>query len=1130
MNDVTRWLHDLGLADYAVAFAAQRIEFDLLADLGDDDLKQLGVTALGHRKRLLKAIAALSGAACVATEPATTAPPPPAAAAPQASRDAERRQLTVMFCDLVGSTALSGRLDPEDLQRLIRGYHDAVAAAVAPYAGHIAQFLGDGVLVYFGYPQAHEDDAARAVRAALSVIKALGIQRFHRDTELQTRIGIATGRVVVGEIGAGTSAAERSASGETPNLAARLQGQAKPGEIVIADDTRQLLGEMFALESLGALDLKGFAAPLRAWRVLGERTASTRFEAQHMQGLVEFIGRDSEVALLLERWALACDGEGQAVLLSGEAGIGKSRICQTLRDRLRDHLPEHLAGDSAATVLLQCSPYFSSSALYPVEQHLERTAGMAPGDSPEVRADKLERFAGELSPASLGCLLRLLGLPDGGRPRPGGGSPQEEKVHTLEALLELLQRLCERQPVLFLVEDAHWIDPSTEEFIAQVAQRVNDKRVLLLVTCRPEYTPSWGNASQLTRHSLNRLSNKQCTALVNALTAGKALPAEVLAEIIRKTDGIPLFVEELTKTVLASGLLEDTPSGYQLRGPLSALTIPATLQDSLMARLDRLAPAKEVAQVGAVIGREFGYQLITEVLNDMPAPKLDAALADLVRSELVFRRGTPPDASYSFKHALVRDTAYNSMLKSQRVLRHGQIAAVLEQGQRDTAASQPELLAVHHQEGGNPQAALRYWQAAGDAAMARSAVREAVRHYQAAIALLETVQGVHPCADVELVLRLRIGNALFQTEGFTSPYANQSFARARDLAEALGRPDEQIQACGGMATGPLAAGRFSEAIAMMERFGPAELARMKPMGRVNRLAHIGYSRTFRGELAEAGSLLAEARRELENARLEDRQRVVRSDLLVAILMHLCMNLICRGLLSSAEACAREGLGVAEQRQNSNIRVWALYHAGLMSGLKGDWTDSIARFTRALELAERYGLKLYGALAKSGLGRALVATGLRGDGTRLLREGYVGWTTLGGRPASTAIAAGAAEVLLDAGRRDEATEFLLAGEKTQQETEEKYQAARLLTLRGRLVELDGDAAAAETLYHQAIAIAEQQGALLFSLQAATACARLCQRQGRADEAGALLRPIYERFTEGFDYPDLLRARAVLENRE
>ena len=1118
MNDVARWLRDLGLGEYATGFAEQQIEFDLLAELGDADLKQLGVTALGHRKRLLKAIAALIGEGGTASVLTPSEPPALAATTLQPPHDAERRQLTVMFCDLVGSTALAGRLDPEDLQQLIRSYHETVVAAVAPYEGYVAQFLGDGVLVYFGYPSAHEDDAARAVRSALGIVKAFDARRLRGDINLQTRIGIATGRVVIGGIGAGTPAAEQSASGETPNLAARLQAQAKPGEILLSDATRKLVGESFVLESLGLLNLKGFAAPGQAWRVADERRVATRFEAQHMQGLVEFIGRDSEVALLLDRWARARDREGQVVLLSGEAGIGKSRICQTLRERL--------AGESVATVLLQCSPYFSSSALYPIAQHLERAAGMEAADSPEIRAEKLEQLAAALPGSSLGCLLRLMGLPDGGRRLPGGGSPQEEKVHTLEALAELLRCLCEQQPVLYLVEDAHWIDPTTEELIAQTADRLREQRVLMLVTCRPEYTPSWSSSTQLTHHSLNRLSHKQCAALVDAVTAGKPLPAEVLAEIIRKTDGIPLFVEELTKTVLQSGLLEDTPSGYRLSGPLPTLAIPATLQDSLMARLDRLAPAKEVAQVGAVIGREFGHRLLAEVLTAMPPPKLDAALADLVRSELVFRRGTPPDATYSFKHALVRDTAYNSMLKSQRVLRHRQIAVALEQGQCDAAAAQPELLAVHHQEGGNLKMALRYWQAAGDSAMARSATREAMSHYQEAIALLETVQAAQPCADVELGLRLRLGNAASQTEGFTSACANESYARARDLAVALDRPDERVQACNGMATVLNSAGRYGETIAMMERFGPAELARMRPMGRVSRLARIGYCRMNRGELIEAEITLVEARRELENVRPEEWQLLAGVDPRIAVLIYLNRNLMCRGLLSSADACAREALEITEQRQLASSRVRALYTTGWMADLKGDWTDAITRFTQSLELAERCGLTAFGAWAKCGLGRALVATGQLDEGTRLLREGYSGWATFGGRQVTTAFAADAADVLLDAGCRDEATEFLLAGEKTQQETEEKYQAAPLLSLRGRLAELDSDPAGAEAAYLQAIGTAEQQGALLYSLRAATALARLYQSQDRADEADAALRPIYDRFTEGFDFPDLVNAREVL----
>ena len=1110
--DIAAWLRGIGLAQYAELFRSNDIDSPLLRKLCGEDLKELGVTSLGHRKRLLEAIAAL-GAESETGETTRVVADVPAIGSP-----AQRRQLTVMFCDLVGSTALSGRLDPEDLRHLIRSFHDLVSAAVASYEGHIAQVLGDGVLVYFGYPQAHEDDAARAVRSALSIREVLDTRAAGGEIALQTRIGIATGLVVVSEIGVGTSAAEQSASGETPNLAARLQAQARPGEIVLSGETRKLLGQAFVLESLGPLELKGFGIPIEAWRVVGERRVATRFEAQHMQGLVDFIGRDSEIALLLERWSLAREGEGQVVLLSGEAGIGKSRICQTLRERL--------ASDSIATVLLQCSPFFSSSALYPIVQHLERTAGMDTADAPELRAIKLEQLAGALLASSLGCLLRLMGLPDGGRPKPGGGSAQEEKAHTLEALMEMLQLLAEQQTVLFLVEDAHWIDPSTEELIGQIAQRISGERVLLLVTCRPEYSPSWGGAAQLTRHSLNRLSHRQCAALVNAVTGGKSLPAEVLAEIVRKTEGIPLFVEELTKTVVQSGLLEDTPRGYRLNGPLPQLAIPATLQDSLMARLDRLAPAKEVAQVGAVIGREFGHRLMAQVMSDMPAPKLEEALADLVRSELVFRRGTPPDATYSFKHALVRDTAYNSLLKSQRLVRHQQIAAALE-CERDTVTSQPELLAYHHQEGGNVATSQRYWQAAGDQAMARSATREALNHYRAAVALVQTVRAIEPCDEIELGLRIRLGNAAVQSEGFASPTARQNYERARDLGVSLDRPNEHLLACGGIAACLGAAGQLGEAMAILQGIGPAELARVKPMSAVNRLVRMGYVGLLQGESIQSGRRLEDARREMEHVTLPEWQPIAGADPPVAILFFLSLNLAYRGQLATAHKRARECLEIAERRKHAASLVTARINMGWMSAAKGDWADEAAHQTVGLEIADRYGVKSQGPYARFYLGRALVATGQLDEGLRLLREGYSEWIQVGGSFFSTIYAADGAEVLLDAGRRLEATEFMNAGEKTQEETGEKFQAARFLTLHGRLAELDNDPAGAETAYRLAIETAEKQGALLYALRAATALARLCQSQVLAGDACVQLRSIYDRFVEGFDWPDLVRARAVLQ---
>jgi class 3 adenylate cyclase/tetratricopeptide (TPR) repeat protein len=1114
--DIESWLNGIGLRQYAEVFRSNDVDGDLLRRLTGDDLKELGVASFGHRKKLLEAIATFDTASETGAGGGTAA----GTFAASLRGGAERRQLTVMFVDLVGSTLLASRLDPEDLRQLIGRYHEAVGAAVAPYEGHIAQFLGDGVLVYFGYPRAHEDDATRAVRSALNILKTLQGLSVRGQMEVQTRIGIATGLVVVGEIGAGTAAAERSASGGAPNLAARLQAQAQPGEILLADDTRHLIGESFVLESLGALELKGFAAPVQGWRVLRERAGATRFESQHVQGLAKFVGRESEVALLLDRWALAREGEGQAVLLSGEAGIGKSRICQTLRERL--------AGETVDTVMVQCSPYFSSSAFYPVVQHLERAAGLAPTDAPEIRRHKVRQFVGRAPQTHYDCLLRLLGLLDVDRSIPERSSPQVEKTHTLETLIDILHRQSEQQPVFCMVEDAHWIDPTTDEFIGQLAQRVREWRVLLLVTCRPQYSPAWVSAAaSLTRLSLNRLSQQQCTALVGAVS-GKGMPPEVLAEIIRKTDGIPLFVEELTKTVLQSGLLEESAAGFHLRGPLPALAIPSTLQDSLMARLDRLASAKEVAQVGAVIGREFGQGLMAEVLGEMSSGELASALADLMHAELVFRRDAPPDTIYTFKHALVRDTAYNSMLKSQRALRHRQIAAALEKIDHEAVSTHPEMLAYHHQEAGNVQQALRYWNMAGDRAMGQSAMREAVTHYQGAVALLRGAAENEHDDEIELNLRIRLGNALFQAEGFTSNNAIENFTRARDLAASLDRPDEHLQACTGIAGSLAANGRIVEALDLLNRFEHADLARAKPMSRVTRLTRLGYIKMLHGQLVQAEKHLSDARHEYGQSSANDVLPQWGTDPLVMIQYFRSPNLVLLGRLASAEACAREAYDIGLQRPHLS-QVIGLNAVCSVSALKGDWADVTRLATQMLEISERYGFRARTANANVFLARALLAGGRIDDGLRLAREGYAASATIG-RFFTTATAANLALALFDVARRDEAIEFMLAGEKTQQETEEQFHAAQFLTLRGRIAELDGDAGGAQNAYCGALDTAEQQGATLLALRAATASARLWHSQGHADKADSVLRPVYDRFADGFDWPDLVRARAVLERRQ
>ena len=587
---------------------------------------------------------------------------------------------------------------------------------------------------------------------------------------------------------------------------------AQPGEVVVATRTRQLIGARFDLQPLGATTVKGIAQPVEAWRVVGARPAASLFEAQNPDELVRFVGRDSEVSLLLERWAMGREGEGQVLLLSGEAGIGKSRISQTLRERLAD--------EPHAVVLWQCSPYFGSSALHPVIQWLERMVGVTMADPLQARVEKVEgglaRLGAMPEPAALGHLLRLLGLPDGGRAPPDLPPPQE-KARTLDALVEVLHRVSQVDPLLCLVEDAHWIDPTTDELLGRTIDRLRDARELVLVTSRPEYTPPWASAVNLTRLPLSRLGQRQCAALVASVAYGKTLPDEVVAEIVRKTDGIPLFVGELTKTVLQSGLLVERPGGYELSGPLSALAIPSTLQDSLMARLDRLGAAKEAAQVGAAIGREFPHRLIAEVTCLSPE-QLDERLGALQGAELLYRRGSPPDAVYVFKHALVRDTAYGSMVKSQRVLRHGQIATAIESIEPAVIVSQPELLAFHWQEAGNDELAIGYWERAGGLALSRSAGVEATADFDAALSLVPKEADGAEAGECELGLRLKRGYALIISQGPFAPAFVDNAERALELARALERPEEYVNACVDFAATRFAQERVQD---VLERVWPS---------------------------------------------------------------------------------------------------------------------------------------------------------------------------------------------------------------------------------------------------------------------------------------------------------------------
>ena len=655
MQQVADWLQKLGLGQYALRFAENDIDFAVLFDLTDQDLKELGVASLGHRRRLLRAISELNDAKKGAAQP------PSAAEASSVPHDtAERRQVTVMFSDLVGSTALSARMDPEDLREVISAYQKCVAETVQRFGGFVAKYMGDGVLIYFGYPQAHEDDAERAVRAGLELVSAL--RALQTQEPLQTRVGIATGLVVVGDLIGLGEAQERGIVGETPNLAARLQAVAEPNAVVIADSTRRLVGNLFQLEELGARDLKGISGPVRAWAALRPSAVESRFDALHVSGLTELVGREEELELLLRRWSKAKTGEEQVVLLSGEPGIGKSRLAAALMERL--------APEPHTRLRYFCSPQHTDSALYPVISQMERAAGFAHDDAAQTKLDKLDALlAQSLTPRQDAALIaEMLSLPNDGRYPTLELEPQRRRQKTLEALTMQLEALARSKPVLMIFEDVHWLDPTSLEVLGRTVDRLKTLRVLLIITYRPEFEPPWFGRPYVTTLNLNRLGEREIAAMIDRVTGNKALPRNIRQDIIERTDGIPLFVEEMTKAVLEA---EDVGAAESALAsiPSPSIGVPASLHASLMARLDRLGPAKEVAQIGAAVGREFSHALLQAVVHQ-PEAQLQSALDRLVTAGLLFRQGVPPHATYLFKHALVQDAAYGTLLREPRRALH----------------------------------------------------------------------------------------------------------------------------------------------------------------------------------------------------------------------------------------------------------------------------------------------------------------------------------------------------------------------------------------------------------------------------------------------------------------------------
>jgi class 3 adenylate cyclase/predicted ATPase len=1112
--DVAEWLRGLGLEQYEPAFRTNEIDATVLPNLTAEDLKDLGVTLVGHRRRLLDAIATLASEAPAARNPLPS--PPPVAGEGRVGAEAERRQLTVMFSDLVGSTALSTRHDPEDLRELIGDYHRAVAETVGRFAGFVAKYMGDGVLIYFGYPQAHEDDAERAVRAGLAVIEAVG--RLPAREELSVRIGIATGLAVVGDLIGEGAAQERGVVGETPNLAARLQALAMPNTLVIAEATRRQIGGLFDLADLGPQALAGFAEPQPAWRVVGESGVLSRFEALR-SGVTPLVGREEEVELLVRRWQQAKSGEGRVVLISGEPGIGKSRLTAALS--------EHIETEPHTRLRYFCSPHYQDSALYPFIAQLERTAGFARDDTVEARLGKLRALLapGTRDDDEIALLSELLSLPNSAAGLNLSSQRKREKL--FEALLSQLEAEARQRPVLMAFEDAHWIDPTSRELLDLTVDRVRHLPVLLGITFRPEFQPPWGGRSHVTSLALNRLGERDGEALVQKLAGNFALAADIVAEIVERTDGVPLFVEELTKAVLESAAQGDRVAAVLGTASLAALSVPATLHASLMARLDRLGPApKEIAQIGAVLGREFAYQLI-EPVAQRPERELQAGLDQLNEAGLLFCRGTAPHASYLFKHALVQDAAYSTLLRGRRQELHARVAAALEQHFADLVERQPELLAHHLTSAGDTERAVNQWLKAGRHAAARLAYLEAIAHFERSLSLLPSLPEGPVRNGREIELQLALGLCLFTAKGAVN--AMPAYTRALELAEVSGEPQQRFEALYGVwqstrdnVSGGIAAAKpLSESLLRMaEREGDDGLRLQAHHSGWTTWLHAGDPAKTR-EHADAGRLLYDPEKHASH-------RLVYGghDPGVCAQMSGAWAESLLGYPDKALASIARGLALAERIAHPFTLGLALTQSSVVYLNRREPERALRQLDTAEALAAEQRLSL---MNETGMlrGAALLAQGAVDEAIARIREGVAKWTGLGRTKEFPFGLASLAEGLARRGDRAGALAALREGLATADATGEHKWDAELHRLTGTVLLAENKLDEGQASLQQAIRIARDQQAKSLELRAVTNLARLWGEQGRRAEANDLLAPVYGWFTEGLDTRDLKEAKTLLD---
>lgn len=1109
-GQVAAWLEKVGLPQYLKSFSDHGIDFDILSEITDRDLATMGVV-LGHRRRLLRSIAELDV-------------PKARLGVPEIDAGAERRQLTIMFCDLVGSTALSQQFDPEEMREILQAYREAATAVIASYDGIVSRLVGDGILSYFGYPAAHEDDAERAVRAGLEITAAVQAIDIQPGLRLEVRIGIATGLVVVGDLIAKGASSRLEVIGETPNLAARMQAFAEPGCVIIAASTRRLLGNLFELRELGTRAIKGFGEPVEVWAVDRPSPLASRFEAYHSARLAGFVGREHELARLAECKQRAWRGQGQVVLISGEPGIGKSRLSEHF-------LHERIGAEPHVLLRYQCSPHHRASALYPVITQLQRAAKIAAGDSNAQRLRKLEALLGRSdlkAPALVPLFADLLSIATDGRYPPLDWTPQQLRRNTLAALIQRLQRLSAEAPVVCIVEDLHWADATSLELLHLAVRLADQLRLLLVLTFRDDFTLPWMGPANLTTLELGRLREIDVERMVADVIGSRAVPSELVRQIATRTDGIPLFVEELTRTVLEIGVLEKAAGGrYRIAG---SLPIPTTLQDSLMARLDRLGPAKEVAQICAVIGREFSDELLRAIADKEDA-EIDARLAQLEGAELIFRNRSAGDGAYVFKHALVQDTAYESLLRSSRRRLHERIAAVLQEKFPEVAAAAPEIAAHHFTQAGLVEDAVEWWGKAGDRSLRSSAYPEAIAHLTKAIGLAEGLSESPAGQSRRLQLQIAYGNALIATRGYGAPETSVAFARARELASGLKGAPERFAATYGLWVGSLVRSELGSMQELAQAFlhDTADRPDAPEAGIAHRVC--GMTRWFEGNFVDARQHLEQALTIYRDEHDRNLAFLYGHDCGIAAAIYLALVLWPLGEVDRAGQLAQQAIRRAAESGHVATMVYTHFHKIVLEAMRGNPEGARPHVDAVIELSREHGLLLYARTGKFWNGWIRCHLGEPAAGLQEMEESIA--LPLVGKMATGLYVPLTWTLLAEAkaceGRFDEALAILDEQLLEVERTGQQWFTAEIQRRRGELLLRKDpiDIVAAETAFTRAIETARAQKTVTFELRAALSLARLYQASGTDAQARSVLGPVIGLFDDAQELPEIFEARAAME---